>query len=128
MLLPVATIFVASPLPPPPPAGLRMIPVLVIEDKRLVRLMVMDLQPVSSNGVEVASNGSSLSHLLPEDPRITNRERQIVQLIADGLSNKEIGKRLHIATNTVKGHVHNILEKLELRTRLQIAAHMRVRS
>jgi len=57
--------------------------------------------------------------------RMTERERAVFDLIADGLSNKEIRQRLHLATNTVKGHVHNILEKLALHTRLQIAAYAR---
>ncbi len=57
--------------------------------------------------------------------RMTGRERLVFDLIADGLSNKEIAQRLHLATNTVKGHVHNILEKLALHTRLQIAAYAR---
>src|SRR6266404_8677034 len=55
--------------------------------------------------------------------RMTNREREIVALIAEGLSNKDIAQRLDIATYTVKSHVHNILEKLALHSRLQIAAH-----
>jgi DNA-binding NarL/FixJ family response regulator len=42
--------------------------------------------------------------------RITNREHQIIPLIAKGLSNKEIAQRLNIATYTVKTHVHNILD------------------
>jgi DNA-binding NarL/FixJ family response regulator len=53
--------------------------------------------------------------------RMTKREREIIVLIADGLSNKEIAQRLNIATHTVKSHVHNIMEKLALHTRLQIA-------
>jgi DNA-binding NarL/FixJ family response regulator len=53
--------------------------------------------------------------------RMTRREREIIVLIADGLSNKEIAQRLNIATHTVKSHVHNIMEKLALHTRLQIA-------
>jgi DNA-binding NarL/FixJ family response regulator len=53
--------------------------------------------------------------------RMTNREREVVELIAEGLSNKEIAQRLHLATDTVKSHVHNILEKLALQTRLEIA-------
>ena len=57
--------------------------------------------------------------------RMTKREREIIALIADGLSNKEIAHRLGIATYTVKSHVHNILEKLALHSRLQIAVHMR---
>jgi DNA-binding NarL/FixJ family response regulator len=60
---------------------------------------------------------------LPTTVRITKREREITQLIAEGLANKEIAQRLRIATYTVKSHVHNILEKLALHTRLQLAAH-----
>ena len=60
---------------------------------------------------------------IPADSvQFTRREREVVDLIADGLSNKEIAESLHIATYTVKSHVHNILEKLTLSTRLQIAA------
>jgi DNA-binding NarL/FixJ family response regulator len=55
--------------------------------------------------------------------RLSKREREVIDLIAEGLSNKEIARRLHIATDTVKSHVHNILEKLALNNRLQIAAH-----
>ena len=57
--------------------------------------------------------------------RLTDREKEIVELISEGLSNKEISARLHIATHTVKSHVHNILEKLALSSRLQIAAFAR---
>jgi len=46
-----------------------------------------------------------------------------MNLIAEGMSNKEIAQRLSIATYTVKSHVHNILEKLALHSRLQIAAY-----
>ena len=54
--------------------------------------------------------------------QMTKREQEITSLIADGLSNKEIAARLNLATFTVKSHVHNVLEKLALRTRLQIAS------
>ena len=53
--------------------------------------------------------------------RMTKRELEIIALIADGQSNKEIARQLNIATHTVKSHVHNIMEKLALHTRLQIA-------
>jgi DNA-binding NarL/FixJ family response regulator len=55
--------------------------------------------------------------------RMTAREREVVDLIAEGLSNKEIAARLSVATHTVKSHVHNILEKLALHTRLEVAAY-----
>jgi DNA-binding NarL/FixJ family response regulator len=58
-----------------------------------------------------------------EAVQMTKREREITALIAEGLSNKEIAQRLNIATYTVKSHVHNILEKLALHSRLQISAH-----
>ncbi len=55
--------------------------------------------------------------------RMTARERQVIAAIAEGLSNKEIAGRLNVATHTVKSHVHNILEKLALHTRLEVAAY-----
>lgn len=60
---------------------------------------------------------------LLEDVRMTAREREVIDLIAEGLSNKEIAGRLGIATHTVKSHVRNVMEKLTLHTRLQIAAY-----
>ena len=58
-----------------------------------------------------------------EAVRMTQREREVIALIAVGMSNKEIAKRLNIATDTVKSHVRNVMEKLALHTRLQIAAY-----
>jgi DNA-binding NarL/FixJ family response regulator len=55
--------------------------------------------------------------------RMTTREREVTALIAEGLGNKEIAGRLSIAAHTVKSHVHNILEKLALHTRLEVAAY-----
>lgn len=58
-----------------------------------------------------------------EDVRITRREREVIDLIGEGLSNKEISVRLNVATHTVKSHVRNVMEKLSLHTQLQIAAY-----
>jgi DNA-binding NarL/FixJ family response regulator len=58
-----------------------------------------------------------------ESVRMTPREREVIELISEGCSNKEIAGRLEIATHTVKSHVRNIMEKLALHTRLQIAAY-----
>ena len=55
--------------------------------------------------------------------RMTPREREVINLIAEGLGNKEIATRINVATHTVKSHVRNIMEKLTLHTRLQIAAY-----
>lgn len=53
--------------------------------------------------------------------KMTKREREIIKLIAEGLTNKEISYKLNISIYTVKSHVHNILEKMALNTRVQIA-------
>jgi len=58
-----------------------------------------------------------------ESAGLTPRELEVTELIADGLSNKAIASRLQIAIPTVKSHVRNIMEKLTLRTRLQIATY-----
>jgi two-component system NarL family response regulator len=54
--------------------------------------------------------------------RLTRREHEVVDLIARGMSNKEIANELNIAVHTVKSHVHNTLEKLALHTRLELAS------
>jgi len=56
---------------------------------------------------------------------MTKREREILVFIAEGLSNKEIAERLNLAVYTVKSHIHNIMEKLALHSRLQIAKYTR---
>ena len=53
--------------------------------------------------------------------QMTKREQEVIGLLSDGMSNKEIGQRIHISTYTVKSHIHNIMEKLALHTRLEIA-------
>jgi two-component system nitrate/nitrite response regulator NarL len=58
-----------------------------------------------------------------EDSVLTRREFEILQLVAEGLSNKEIANELTITEGTVKNHVHNALEKLHLTNRVQAAAY-----
>lgn len=53
--------------------------------------------------------------------RLTKREQDVIDLIAKGRSNKQIAEKLFIAVHTVKSHVHNILDKLALHTRLELA-------
>jgi two-component system, NarL family, nitrate/nitrite response regulator NarL len=55
---------------------------------------------------------------------LTPREQEVIDLIAEGLSNDEMSDRLRVATDTVRSHVRNIMEKLMLHTRLQIAAYV----
>ncbi|NOJ43314.1 LuxR C-terminal-related transcriptional regulator [Bradyrhizobium australiense] len=52
---------------------------------------------------------------------LTDRERQIMRLVAEGLSNKEIGRRLNIANGTIKVHLHHIFQKLDVSNRTVLA-------
>lgn len=69
-----------------------------------------------------------LSHVAPDEPRedfcaqygLTVKECELIELIAQGLSNKEIGDHLYLSEGTIKNYVSNILGKLELRDRTQI--------
>jgi len=60
---------------------------------------------------------------LAQSVKMTRRESEIVELIAEGLANKEIAYKLNLSIHTVKSHVHNILEKMALNSRVQIAIH-----
>ncbi|WP_279685300.1 response regulator transcription factor [Bradyrhizobium sp. SSUT18] len=53
---------------------------------------------------------------------LTDRERQIMRLVSEGLSNKQIGRRLNIADGTIKVHLHHIFQKLEISNRTALAA------
>jgi DNA-binding NarL/FixJ family response regulator len=57
----------------------------------------------------------------PEEiaPRLTDRELEVLNLVARGLNNREIARDLYISENTVKNHVRNILEKLQLHSRME---------
>ena len=56
-----------------------------------------------------------------EDYDISERELEIIRLIADGLSNKEIASRLFLSEGTVRNYLSSILDKLDLRDRTQVA-------
>lgn len=95
----------------------------------VVRGVVRDELPCSPQAAStllrrvgaLAANGS------PAQPhaRLTSRELEILLLIERGLSNKEIGRELCIELATVKNHVHNILEKLQVRRRTEAVARLR---
>jgi two-component system nitrate/nitrite response regulator NarL len=55
-------------------------------------------------------------------PALTNRERQIIRLVSEGLSNKEIARRLKITDGTIKVHLHRMFEKLQVSNRTALAA------
>ncbi len=85
----------------------------------------VNVMPPDQNGslfskiVEHALKGGKIK--LNEAVRMTKREKEVIGLIADGFSNKEIGQKLHVSTFTIKSHIHNIMEKLALHSRLEVA-------
>jgi len=69
----------------------------------------------------VATIGTERAPARRVDARLTARELEIAALLGDGLSNKEIARRLHIEVPTVKNHVHHILAKLQFSSRMDAA-------
>jgi DNA-binding NarL/FixJ family response regulator len=63
----------------------------------------------------------------PEDqvpaPQLTDRELEVLKLVATGMNNRDIAKKLFISENTVKNHVRNILEKLQLHSRMEAVVY-----
>jgi DNA-binding NarL/FixJ family response regulator len=57
------------------------------------------------------------------NPRLSPRELEVLKLVAQGLNNRRIAKQLFISENTVKNHVRNILEKLQLHSRIEAAMY-----
>lgn len=70
---------------------------------------------------------SAQSSQLDQHPALTEREHQVLKLIVEGMSNKEIGRALQICDATVKNHVHNVLTKLHVHRRGEAAARFRSR-
>jgi DNA-binding NarL/FixJ family response regulator len=89
-------------------SGTRVLPPCLVETL---------VQNLTTAGGQRAADGFAAFH------RMTPHQREIVLLIANGKSNKEIAAQKNISTNTAKTHVHNIMMKLSMHTRLQIAAH-----
>ncbi|MHB8341719.1 MAG: response regulator, partial [Mycobacteriales bacterium] len=56
-------------------------------------------------------------------PRLTDREMEVLKLVAKGLNNRDIAKELFISENTVKNHIRNILEKLQLHSRMEAVVY-----
>lgn len=75
--------------------------------------------------VAVSGVGDAVSAAVhvPSEARLTTREREIMQYLARGQSNKEIARQLDVAESTVKIHVQNIMKKLNLSSRVQIAVY-----
>ena len=61
------------------------------------------------------------SSSIPTRPPLNKSQQEILRLITEGLSNKEIASRIHLSENTVKSHIQEILRRLEARNRVQAA-------
>jgi len=86
----------------------------VADDQRLLPLPTADHNlPREQRGIVVTENALTL---------LTDRERQIMRLVSEGLSNKEIGRRLNISDGTIKQHLHHVYQKLEISNRTVLAA------
>lgn len=73
--------------------------------------------------------GSILIDYMPQTPtvrdvHVTAREREVIAHVCNGLSNGEIATEMHVAVHTVKTHMRNIMAKMRVRSRLQIAARV----
>jgi DNA-binding NarL/FixJ family response regulator len=56
-------------------------------------------------------------------PKLTDREMEVLRLVAKGMANRDIAKQLYISENTVKNHIRNILEKLQLHSRMEAVVY-----
>jgi DNA-binding NarL/FixJ family response regulator len=83
--------------------------------RRLLEEYAHTLPDLSSTGGDAASAGDT--H--PALAQLTDREREVLLAVADGLSNAEIAERLYVSEATVKSHVGRLLAKLGLRDRVQ---------
>lgn len=108
--------------------GFIMKDALVADFEKTIRAVAqgMKVLPPSLTGslfsqvIDHAVNGAKPAKII-EAVRMTRREREVISLVAEGMTNKEIAQKLNLSTYTIKSHVHNILEKLALYTRVQIS-------
>jgi DNA-binding CsgD family transcriptional regulator len=76
-------------------------------------------EPAESNGNHRAHGAVEPPSASSDAPPLTEREKEILRSVAQGLPNKEIARQLGISLATVRNHVHNILEKLEVHSKLE---------
>jgi DNA-binding NarL/FixJ family response regulator len=84
---------------------------------RIAAALMSRISELANWGPETDTGAASIEALTP-------REREVLGLVAQGLSNKEIAERLYIQTGTVKNHVHNIFKKLDVSNREEAAAFL----
>jgi len=83
-----------------------------------VLLVARELEDSAPDPADSAGDASAIEQSAP----LTNREREILALLADGLGNKQIATRLGISPNTVKTHLELLFEKIGVRSRAEAVA------
>lgn len=78
---------------------------------------------VMRNRMEQAPKASEQAKAIESDQHFTDRERDIIKLVAQGYDNKEIATELFLAEGTVRNNISKVLEKLELKDRTQLAVY-----
>jgi DNA-binding NarL/FixJ family response regulator len=78
---------------------------------------------VLARAAALSADGVRPSRGEPEMRGLTEREREVVRAIADGMSNAEVAAALYMSEGTVRNHISSILAKLGLRNRTQIAVY-----
>ncbi|MCK1735526.1 response regulator transcription factor [Bradyrhizobium sp. 138] len=99
---------------------------IVLSKDSDMEVLVATLRKAAQSQTSVSPRSGHVS----DDPRagvkpltqLTDRERQIMRLVSEGLSNKEIGRRLKLADGTIKVHLHHIFQKLDISNRTILAA------
>lgn len=97
-----------------------------VDDPALARRVADVLESLA--GVRIVQDGEAAELTLSAEPEavqtgLTAREREVVALLAEGLSNKEIARRLGIALDTAKFHVGRVIDKLDATGRTDAVAH-----
>lgn len=98
----------------------------------MLRAILADRLPLKPDvALRVTDRLADLAHLCHKKglkvgrlDRLTSREREVLERLGDRLSNREIADRLHVEVSTIKFHVHNILEKLEVANRQEAARYL----
>jgi two-component system, NarL family, response regulator len=108
-------------------AAIRMGARAVVQKRFAVQTLMEAIHAVSDGSVwmppALQAEMVKARSVLSDSKRLTNRETEIVRLVATGLRNAETAERLSIAEATVKTHLNNIFEKLEVRDRTELAVY-----
>lgn len=99
-------------------------PSILIDMIRAVLKGEKPITPVLMNQVVDGLAGTPASSEPPPELTLSHRELEIMQLVAQGMTNKEIARTLCITEGTVKNHVHHALSKLNMENRIQAAAYL----